>query len=56
MKYWIPKLKKNIERDTAKNERLEEDGWKVLRFWEHELNNKEEIVRRIESELKERRH
>jgi len=53
-KYWIPKLKKNIERDIAKNDRLEEDGWKVLRFWEHKLINKEEIIRQIESQLKER--
>jgi DNA mismatch endonuclease, patch repair protein len=53
-KYWIPKLKKNIERDYAKNERLETEGWKVLRFWEHELTDKEEITGRIESELKER--
>jgi DNA mismatch endonuclease (patch repair protein) len=37
--YWTPKLRKNIERDLAKNRRLEAEGWKVLRFWEHELLN-----------------
>jgi DNA mismatch endonuclease (patch repair protein) len=52
-KYWIPKLKKNIERDHAKNERLKTEGWKVLRFWEHELTNRDKIIKRIESELKE---
>ena len=36
-KYWIPKLKKNKERDKAKKERLTKDGWQVIRFWEHEL-------------------
>ena len=51
--YWGPKLKKNIERDHAKNERLEAEGWKVLRFWDHELVNSGEVVRKIESELKE---
>ena len=51
--YWVPKLKKNIERDHAKNERLEAESWKVLRFWTHELGNNEDVVRKIESELKE---
>jgi DNA mismatch endonuclease, patch repair protein len=50
--YWVPKLKKNIERDHAKNQRLEAEGWTVLRFWEHELTNIGEVIRRVESELK----
>jgi len=45
--YWLPKLKKNIERDKAKEERLKQDGWNVLRFWEHELSEPEKIVSRI---------
>lgn len=53
-KYWIPKLKKNIERDHAKNKRLEIEGWKVLRFWEHELVNCNEVITKIESELNEK--
>jgi DNA mismatch endonuclease (patch repair protein) len=50
--YWHPKLKRNIERDKAKNSRLERDGWKVLRFWEHELTNTEEVARKIQNALK----
>ena len=50
--YWTPKLKRNIERDQEKNERLEAEGWKVLRFWEHELMNKGEVIKKIESELR----
>jgi DNA mismatch endonuclease (patch repair protein) len=50
--YWVPKLKKNIERDHAKNQRLEAEGWTVLRFWDHELTNIGEVIRRVESELK----
>jgi DNA mismatch endonuclease, patch repair protein len=46
--YWIPKLKKNIERDKAKNERLEAQGWKVLHFWEHELTDCSKVIRKIE--------
>jgi len=37
-RYWVPKLKKNVLRDTAKSGRLMHAGWKVIRIWEHELN------------------
>jgi DNA mismatch endonuclease (patch repair protein) len=47
MDYWNPKLKKNIERDQEKNERLEKAGWEVLRFWEHELADIEVVVKKI---------
>jgi len=36
-KYWIPKINKNVKRDKANNLKLKKDGWKVLRFWEHEI-------------------
>lgn len=36
-KYWIPKIEKNIVRDKKNNRLLRKDGWKVLRFWEHEI-------------------
>ena len=42
--YWMPKLAKNAERDAAKVQRLERAGWKVLRFWEHELNDMDHII------------
>jgi DNA mismatch endonuclease (patch repair protein) len=51
--YWHPKLKKNIERDQAKNNRLESEGWKVLRFWEHELQELNKILNKIQLELKD---
>lgn len=31
--YWIPKLERNIKRDKEVNEWLENNGWKVIRFW-----------------------
>ncbi len=34
--YWIPKLRRNVERDREVDAALEADGWTVLRFWEHE--------------------
>lgn len=33
--YWVPKLKRNVERDRANTDALESDGWTVCRFWEH---------------------
>jgi len=36
--YWIPKIEKNIARDIANNNDLISMGYKVLRFWEHEIN------------------
>lgn len=34
--YWGPKLARNRARDIAVTHALEELGWTVLRFWEHE--------------------
>lgn len=31
--YWIPKIERNIERDREVNNRLNSEGWTVLRFW-----------------------
>ncbi len=36
--YWLPKFRKNKLRDNAKRKRLEKDGWKVIRIWEHEVS------------------
>lgn len=36
-KYWIPKIKRNIERDKEQNAYLKKLGWKVVRVWEHEV-------------------
>ena len=35
--YWLPKLRKNVERDAKNRERLIEDGWNVITVWECEL-------------------
>ena len=31
--FWIPKIEKNMERDIDVNNKLESDGWTVIRFW-----------------------
>lgn len=34
--YWGPKLARNAARDLDTTAQLTDDGWTVLRFWEHE--------------------
>lgn len=38
--YWIKKLEMNIARDKIVNQKLKNDGWIVLRFWETEIKQK----------------
>ena len=35
--FWIPKIERNIERDKEVNKALEDEGWKVLRFWGRDI-------------------
>ena len=49
--YWNPKLEKNKERDKQKMETLKAQGWKVMRFWEHELTDIETVVNKIQKAL-----
>jgi DNA mismatch endonuclease (patch repair protein) len=34
--YWSPKLQRNVERDRLADAALRNDGWAVVRIWEHE--------------------
>jgi DNA mismatch endonuclease (patch repair protein) len=47
VEYWLPKLKRNMERDKAKVDRLALQGWRVMRFWEHELIELDKVVGKI---------
>lgn len=42
--YWEPKLRKNIERAKAKDERLKGLGWSMIHIWEHELTDEARIT------------
>ena len=53
--YWVPKLKKNINRDKRTNIKLTSNGWTVLRFWEHELVKIESVVNVIRKEVNKKR-
>jgi len=35
--YWIPKIERNMKRDQEVTSALVEQGWIVLRFWEHTI-------------------
>jgi DNA mismatch endonuclease (patch repair protein) len=60
-KYWLPKLARNRERDSANRKALSAMGCRVWAFWEHELRGKElektrkNITRRIGKLVKQKR-
>jgi len=39
--YWKKKIERNIERDRQNTQNLTDQGWCVLRIWEHELRDAE---------------
>lgn len=39
--YWLPKLRRNRERDKEKRAELEQLGWKVLEIWECQIKDKD---------------
>ncbi len=46
--FWLRKIEGNAKRDILVNERLKEDGWKVLRVWQHEIKeNPENVSHRV---------
>lgn len=36
--YWEKKITRNMNRDNMNNKLLEEEGWKVLRFWGSDIS------------------
>jgi len=51
-RYWNPKIKRNMERDKQQNYFLRRNGWKVIRVWEHELNqNLKKCITKIEKKI-----
>lgn len=46
--FWIPKIERNMQRDLEVTERLQNEGWKVLRFWGKDVKKHlEECVQTI---------
>lgn len=51
--FWIKKIENNIKRDKEVNEKLEQDGWIVLRFWGEDILKHTDIcVNKILEHLK----
>ncbi len=44
IEYWRPKLEKNAKRDKLSIKMLRNDGWRVIRLWEHEIKSDFEVV------------
>lgn len=52
MKYWKPKIARNVKRDKEVNKTLRKNGWKVLRFWECKVKkNADQCANRILKQL-----
>jgi DNA mismatch endonuclease (patch repair protein) len=47
--YWVKKIEKNKSRDLAVNKHYRDNGWTVLRIWEHDLvEDLESAVKSVE--------
>src|SRR4051812_35698946 len=55
MDYWLPKLRRNVERDRATTRALRRDGWSVIRIWEHELRSPARVRSRMRRAVARRR-
>jgi len=54
--FWIPKIERNMERDKEVTERLESDGYVVLRFWGNHIKKElEAVVAEVEQAVLARR-
>lgn len=42
-KYWKEKIENNMKRDQKNSRKLRRAGWSVLRFWEHDIENRPEL-------------
>jgi len=54
--FWEEKLRGNVERDVRQTRELEEQGWMVIRVWEHEVWRGAEVAAaRVAKQLESRR-
>ena len=45
--FWSQKIRANITRDRKVGRHLRASGWTVVRFWEHDLKNKDAVLRKL---------
>jgi len=52
--FWMKKIGSNVERDKKVNQQLQDEGWRVIRIWEHEIRKEpDKVVQRIDNLLKD---
>ncbi len=44
VEFWRAKIERNIKRDQQVTAKLTADGWKVLRYWEHDAEGKIDTI------------
>lgn len=49
--YWVPKLRRNQDRDHRNQERLRKEGWRVHVLWECEAIHRTRMIKRLRSFL-----
>ena len=55
--YWTEKVKRNRSRDAKTSRQLRADGWRVARFWEHDLKGSpDKVIRRVQDFLAMNEH
>ncbi|TAA73145.1 very short patch repair endonuclease [Planococcus salinarum] len=51
--FWRKKLTRNMERDIEVNNYYNKNGWNILRIWEHETKNLEQVIGKIVNFIEE---
>ena len=50
--FWMKKINSNVDHDKKINTQLQDEGWLVIRFWEHDVRKKpDEIVEIIKTKI-----
>lgn len=49
--YWLPKLRRNVERDADAQRKLRFLGWNVLTIWECETRDRSSLLTKLEEFL-----
>ena len=52
-RYWTEKIEKNVARDAKATERLESQGWRVIRIWEHDIKTKKKFSDALNATISE---
>lgn len=48
--FWLTKIENNVKRDRKIRKELRNDGWKIIRIWEHEIrSNPNILIKKIRS-------